>query len=57
MLGYFGNGAVGLPVGATIKPISAFRRFGILMEATPYVLGGEFFLRGNLGLRLRLGGE
>jgi hypothetical protein len=57
MVGYYGLGVVGLPLGATIKPISAFRRFGILMEATPYVLGGEFFLRGNLGLRLRLGGD
>lgn len=57
MLGYFRDGAIGLPVGATIKPISSFQRFGILMEATPYILGGDLFLRANLGLRLRLGGD
>lgn len=57
MVGYYGAEAIGLPVGATIKPVSSFRRLGILMEVTPYVLESEFFLRGNLGLRLRLGGE
>ncbi|TNF39439.1 MAG: hypothetical protein EP311_10785 [Cytophagales bacterium] len=57
MIGYYGDGAIGLPVGATIKPISSFQRFGLLMEATPYILGGELFLRANLGLRLRLGGD
>ncbi len=57
MVGYYGDGAIGLPFGTTIKPISSFRRLGILMEATPYVLGGEVFLRGNLGLRVRFGGD
>ncbi|MDX5339972.1 MAG: hypothetical protein LPK25_13155 [Cyclobacteriaceae bacterium] len=57
MIGYYGDGAVGLPVGATIKPVSSFQRFGILMEATPYILSDQFFLRGNLGLRIRLGGD
>ena len=57
MVGYYGAGAIGLPVGATIKPIPSFKRLGILMEVTPYVLASEFFLRGNLGLRLRLGGD
>ncbi|GMQ28979.1 hypothetical protein [Algoriphagus confluentis] len=57
MIGYYGDGAIGLPIGATIKPISSFQRLGLLMEATPYILGGNFFLRGNLGLRMRLGGD
>ncbi|TDQ17216.1 hypothetical protein DFQ04_1868 [Algoriphagus boseongensis] len=57
MIGYYGDGAVGLPFGATIKPISAFQRLGILMEATPYILSDQFFLRGNIGLRMRLGGD
>lgn len=57
MLGYFGDLAIGLPMGTTIKPISSFQRLGILMEATPYILGSHFFLRGNLGLRMRIGGD
>lgn len=57
MVGHYGEGAIGLPIGTTIKPILSFRRLGILMEATPYVLSSDFFLRGNLGLRMRLGGD
>lgn len=63
MLGFFGDfgigpeASIGLPFGTTIKPISTFRRLGILMEATPYLLGDQVFLRGNLGLRMRLGGD
>jgi hypothetical protein len=63
MLGFFGNfrigpeASIGLPFGTTIKPISSFKRLGILMEATPYLLGDQVFLRGNLGLRMRLGGD
>ncbi|GMQ25785.1 hypothetical protein Aoki45_24670 [Algoriphagus sp. oki45] len=49
--------SIGLPFGATVKPISSFRRLGILMEATPYIIGERSFLRANLGLRLRLGGD
>ncbi len=57
MLGYYNVLAIGLPIGTTIKPFSTFQRLGILMEATPYILGGQFFLRGNLGLRMRIGGD
>ncbi|WP_026950680.1 hypothetical protein [Algoriphagus mannitolivorans] len=63
MVGFFGDlsigpdAAIGLPLGTTIKPISAFQRLGILMEATPYILSDQFFLRGNIGLRMRLGGD
>jgi len=57
MLGYYGDVALGLPVGITIKPFSTFQRLGVLMEATPYLLGSQGFLRGNLGLRMRIGGD
>jgi hypothetical protein len=56
MLGYYGKAAIGLPFDANIKAISSFNRLRILMVATPYVFGGRFFLRGNLGLKMRLGG-
>jgi xanthine/uracil/vitamin C permease (AzgA family) len=53
MLGYYGVEAVGIPLGITIKPFQELRNFGILLEATPYVLGGSFYFRSNLGLRYR----
>lgn len=53
MVGYYGVAAIGIPVGITVKPFQELRNFGFLLEATPQVLGGEFFLRSNLGLRYR----
>lgn len=53
MLGYYRTAAIGLPIGITIKPFPELRNLGILLEATPNIIGGDFYLRSNLGLRYR----
>lgn len=53
MLGYYGAAAIGLPFGITVKPFRELRNLGILLEATPNILGSELYLRSNLGLRYR----
>lgn len=53
MLGYYNVAAIGIPVGITIKPFPELRNLGILLEATPNVLGGDLYLRSNLGVRYR----